>query len=136
MTLVSKENLFVLRSLLSDWKYFWNKYCNFLFLAICRSQFPLLVFLVSSWIKKKKLRCKRAYKIKKKFEQNDLLKKKWVIVIFKGFIKEPVKLNKVWLFSVFLFSLTSVWVIFLFSYKSVCKSLKIEKISSASFHYI
>ena len=136
MTFVSKENLFVLRSLLSDWKYFWNKYCNFLFLAICRSQFPLLVFLVSSWIKKKKLRCKRAYKIKKKFEQNDLLKKKWVIVIFKGFIKEPVKLNKVWLFSVFLFSLTSVWVIFLFSYKSVCKSLKIEKISSASFHYI
>ena len=136
MTLVSKENLFVLRSLLSDWKYFWNKYCNFLFLAICRSQFPRLVFLVSSWIKKKTLRCKRAYKIKKKFEQNDLLKKKWVIVIFKGFIKEPVKLNKVWLFSVFLFSLTSVWVIFLFSYKSVCKSLKIEKISSASFHYI
>ena len=136
MTFVSKENLFVLRSLLSDWKYFWNKYCSFLFLAICRSQFPLLVFLVSSWIKKKKLRCKRAYKIKKKFEQNDLLKKKWVIVIFKGFIKEPVKLNKVWLFSVFLFSLTSVWVIFLFSYKSVCKSLKIEKISSASFHYI
>ena len=136
MTFASKEDLFVLRSLLSDWKYFWNKYCNFLFLAICRSQFPLLVFLVSSWIKKKKLRCKRAYKIKKKFEQNDLLKKKWVIVIFKGFIKEPVKLNKVWLFSVFLFSLTSVWVIFLFSYKSVCKSLKIEKISSASFHYI
>ena len=136
MTLVSKENLFVLRSLLSDWKYFWNKYCNFLFLAICRSQFPLLVFLVSSWIKKKKLRCKRAYKIKKKFEQNDLLKKKWVIVIFKGFIKEPVKLNKVWLFSVFLFSLTSVWVIFLFSYKSVCKSWKTEKITSASFDYI
>ena len=136
MTFASKESLFVLRSLLSDWNYFWNNFCNFLFLAICRSQFPLLIFLVSSWIKKKKLRCKRAYKIKKKFEQTDLLKKKRLIVIFNGFIKEPVKLNKVWLFSVFLFSLTSVWVIFLFSYKSVCKSLKIEKISSASFHYI
>ena len=136
MTFASKESLFVLRSLLSDWNYFWNKYCNFLFLAICRSQFPLLIFLVSSWIKKKKLRCKRTYKIKKKFEQIDLLKKKWLIVIFNGFIKEPVKLNKVWLFSVFLFSLTSVWVIFLFSYKSVCKSWKTEKITSASFDYI
>ena len=51
---VSKENLFVLCSLLNDWNYFWNKYCNFAFLAICCSLFPLSIFLPSSWYQKAK----------------------------------------------------------------------------------
>ena len=51
---VSKENLFVLRSLQTDWNYFWNKCCNLLFLAICCSRFPLLIILTSSWHEKTK----------------------------------------------------------------------------------
>ena len=41
----------MLFSLLNDWNYFWNKYCNLPFLAICRSLLPLLIFLASSCIK-------------------------------------------------------------------------------------
>ena len=70
-----KKNLFVLCLLLNDWNYFWNKYCNLPFLAICRSQLPLLI----SGIKKQKLGCKWACEIKK-----------WLIIILKGFIKQPV----------------------------------------------
>ena len=47
-----KKNLFVLCSFLNDWNFFWNKYCNLLFLAICRSQ--LLIFLAPSWYQKAK----------------------------------------------------------------------------------
>ena len=87
-TFVSKENLFVLRSLLKDWNYFWNKYCNLLFLAICRSQFPLLIFLASSWHQKTKIALWTSLRNKKKScEQKGLLKKKWLIPIFKDFIK-------------------------------------------------
>ena len=42
------KKLFVLCSLLSNWNYFWNKYCNMLFIAIFCSQFALLMFLESS----------------------------------------------------------------------------------------
>ena len=44
----------MLCSLLNDWNYIWYKYCNLLFLAICRSQLPLLIFLASSWYQKAK----------------------------------------------------------------------------------
>ena len=85
----------MLSSLLKDWNYFWNKYCNVLFVAICRSQFPLLIFLASSWHQKTKIALWTSLKNKKKScEQKDLLKKKWLIAIFKGFIKQPVKLKK------------------------------------------
>ena len=45
----------MLCSSLSDWNYFWYKYCNLTFLAICCSQFPLLIILASSWFQKKKI---------------------------------------------------------------------------------
>ena len=51
---VSQENLFVLCSLLNDWNYFSNKYCNLSFLAICRSLLTLLIFLASFWNQKAK----------------------------------------------------------------------------------
>ena len=68
----------MLCSLLNDWNYFWNKYCNLPFLAICRSLLPLLIFLASSWYQK--LGCEWACETKKK----------WLIIILKDFIKQPV----------------------------------------------
>ena len=67
-------------SILLDWNCFWYKYCNLPFLAICCSQFPLLIFLASSWFQKSKIA-----------PQLSLLnKKKWLILILKGFIKQSV----------------------------------------------
>ena len=60
---VSKENLFVLFSLLNDWNYFWNEYCNLLFLAICAPNFPFWYFLHHPDNKKRKLRCECACEI-------------------------------------------------------------------------
>ena len=54
---------------------------------------------------------------------------------FKGLYEILLK-NKVLLSSIFLFSFTALWVLFLFSYKSVSKFWKTDNISSASFHYI
>ena len=51
----SLKNLFVLCSLLNDWNYFWNKYCNLPFLAICRSLLPFLIFLALFWYQKAKI---------------------------------------------------------------------------------
>ena len=45
--------------------YFWNKCCNLLFLAICRSQFPLLIFLASSWFQKAKATLRMSLQNKK-----------------------------------------------------------------------
>ena len=76
---------------------------NLLFLAFCRSQFPLLMSLTS-----KSHYC----------DANELEK----------FKKKKINYqNKFQLFSVFLFSLTSVWVFFLFPYQSVSKFWKIDK---------
>ena len=75
---VSKKNLFVLCSLLNDRNYFWNKYCNLPFLAICRSLLPLLIFLASSWYQKAKLGLPMSLRNKK------------MIIILKDFIKQPV----------------------------------------------
>ena len=64
---VSKENLFMLCSLLSDWNCFWNKYCNFPFLAICRSLLPLLIISCVILIKKNtKIELRMSLRNKKK----------------------------------------------------------------------
>ena len=79
-------------SILLDWNYFWYNYCNLPFLAICCSQFPLLIFLASSWFQKSKIA-----------PQMSLLnKKKMINSHFKGLYKTIC-----FLFS-FFFSLTSV----------------------------
>ena len=52
MHILSVKKLFVLYSLLNDWNYFWNKYCNLPFLAICCSLLSLLIFLASSLYQK------------------------------------------------------------------------------------
>ena len=114
--------------------YFWNKYCNLPFLAIYRYQFPLLIFLASSWSKsenctvnelanKKNLVNKKTYKRKNNYH-------------FKGLYKTTsykTKSN----FSQFFFS---HWLLydcfFFFSYKSVYKFWKIDKISMARSHCI
>ena len=45
----------MLRLLLKIWNYSSDKSFNLPFLAICHSQFPFLIFLVSSWYKKAKI---------------------------------------------------------------------------------
>ena len=45
----------MLCSLLNDWNYFLNKYCNLLFPAICRSLLALFIFFASSWYQKAKI---------------------------------------------------------------------------------
>ena len=117
---VSRENWFVLCSSLNDWNYFWNKYYNLSFLAICLSQYSLLIFLTSSYIEKQKLYCEWACKIKN-----------WLTTIIKCFVKQqsPPFLS---------FSFLIDWCMSIFSlfYQGVCKFWKIDKIPSASFHCI
>ena len=55
----------MLCSLLNDWNYFWNKYCNLPFLAICHSLLPLLIFLASPWYEKAKIGLQMSLRIKK-----------------------------------------------------------------------
>ena len=55
----------MLYSLLNDWNYFWNKYCNLPFLAICRSLLPLLIFLASPWYQKIKIGLRTSLRNKK-----------------------------------------------------------------------
>ena len=55
----------MLCSLLNDWNYFWNKYCNLQFLAICRSLLPLLILLASSWYQKAKIGLRMSLQNKK-----------------------------------------------------------------------
>ena len=59
--------------------------------------------------------------------------KKWLIIIFKEFIKQKQSLNFLFFFSVLIDGYTNV---FPFPYQGVCKFWKIDKISSASFHCI
>ena len=75
---LNKWNLFVLCSLLNNRNCSWNEYCNLPFVAICRTQFPLLTSFASSWIEKRKLHCEWACEIKKTINYQ------------KGFIKQPV----------------------------------------------
>ena len=69
----------MLCSLLNYFNHFWNKYCNLPSLAICSSQLPLLMFLASYWYQKAKIALRMS-----------LQNKKWLIIILKGFIKQPV----------------------------------------------
>ena len=128
----------MLRSVLNDWNYFWTKYCKLPFLAICCSQFPLLIFFTLSWYQKVKITLWESLGNKKKcFEQKDLLMKKWLIVILKGFIIQAIQeQSTIFLIFFFFFSLTAVWMLFPFPYKSICRFWKIDKISLESFHCI
>ena len=92
--------------------YFWNKYCNLPFLAIYRYQFPLLIFLGSSWSKsenctvnelanKKNLVNKKTYKRKNNYH-------------FKGLYKTTSYKTKPNFSQFFLFTLTAVWLLFPF----------------------
>ena len=76
-----KKKLFVLCSLLNDWNYFWNTYCNLPFLAICRSLLPLLIFLASSWYQKAKIGLRMSLQNKKMINYH---------IKIKYFIKQPV----------------------------------------------
>ena len=114
--------------------YFWNKYCNLPFLAIYRSQFPLLIFLASSWSKSENCTVNELL-IKKILWTKRLIKEK-IIIILKGFIKQPLTKQSPTFLSFFF----SHWLLydcfFFFSYKSVYKFWKIDKISMARSHCI
>ena len=86
-TFASKKKLSVLRSLLKDWNYFLNKYCNLLFLAICCSQFPFWYFLRHPDIKKQKLRCEQAGEIKKILWTKRPIEEKMINCHFQGLHK-------------------------------------------------
>ena len=97
--------------LLNDWNYFWNKYCNLLFLVIC-------VILKSK---------------SKNWTENELAKQKMINYHIKRLYKTKTKSKSYHYFS-------SHWLLlkcfFLFTYQGVSKFWKIDKISWASFHYI
>ena len=87
MHILPVKNLFVVCSLLNDWNYFWNKYCNLPFLAICRSQLPLLIFLAPSWYQKAKIGLRMSLRNKKKLGSEWACEiNKWLIII----LKQPV----------------------------------------------
>ena len=96
----SKENLFVLCSLLNDWNYFWNKYCNLPFLAIRGSPYFPFAFLVSSWEQKVKIG-----------QRMSLQNKNMIIIILKGFIKQ-LAIKQSQFFPQFLFSHWLLYVCF------------------------
>ena len=110
-------------SLLNNWNYLWNIYCNSPFLAICRSLVPLFIFLVSSWYQKAKIGLRMS-----------LLNKKWLIIILK--VKTTCYKTK----SKFSQCFFSHWLLhrcfFLFLYQSICKFWKIDKILLESYHCV
>ena len=55
----------MLCSLINDWNYVLNKYCNLPFLAICRSLLPLFIFLVLPWYQKAKIGLRMSLRNKK-----------------------------------------------------------------------
>ena len=112
LILLVKENIFVLRSLQNDWHFFRYKNCNLPFLAICRSQYPLLIFFASSWYQKAKITLRTSLRNKEILWTKRPIEEKMINVILEGFIK--------------CYKTKSVWVLFLFSYKSVCKFWKTE----------
>ena len=110
--------------LLNDWNYFWNKYYNLPFLAICHSLLTLLIFLASSWYQKAKIGLRVSLRNKK------------MITILKDFIKQSViKQSPTFLSFSFLID-CNISFLFSFPYQSVCKFWKIDKISLANFHCI
>ena len=69
-----KKKNFVLCSLLNDWNYFWKKYSNLSFRAICLPNFPFWYFLRHLDKKERKLLCEWASKIKKIIILEDFIK--------------------------------------------------------------
>ena len=112
--------------LLNDWSYFWNKHCNLLFLAICCSHFPLLIFLASSWFQKAKLALRMSLRNEKKDHMKDYYH-------LNNFIKQFL-IEQSPTFLSFSFLIDCCMGVFLFTYQSVCKFWKIKNISSVSFH--
>ena len=114
----------MLWSLLNDWNYFWNKFCNLPFLAICRSLFPLLIFRASSWYQNVKIGLRMS-----------LQNKKLDFINIKGLYKTiwcKAKSN----FYQFFFShwLLHKWF-FSFLIKAFANFRKIDKISLVSFPF-
>ena len=92
--------------------------------------FPIfpLIFPASFWYKKVKMRCEWACEIKKIYcDQTDLLRKNWLIITLKGFIKQPV-IKQSPTFLTFSFLIDYCMSVF-----SLIKAF--EKISSASLHF-
>ena len=132
---VSKENLFMLRSLLNDWNYFWIKYCN---LPFCSFKLPLLIFLASSWYQKTKITLQTSLRNKKNLVNKNTYWGKMINYQFKGLYKTACYKTKSNFSQNKIFPLCLLYecFFFLFPCKSVCKFWKIDKISSASFHFI
>ena len=127
---VNKENSFVLRLLLKDWNYFWNKYCNL--------PFPVSLFDICCVILISKSENCAANELVAKL--NILWTKRSIeekiIIILKGSIKQLVIKQSPTFpsFSILIDCFMSVF--FFFSYKSVSKISKVNKISSSSFYYM
>ena len=142
MHILSVKKIY-LCSLLNHWNYSWNEFCNLLFLAICRSQFPLLVFPASSWFQKAKITLRMSLRNKKIINYHstplsanftkwsNTLKRvfdhfvKMALKGLKAFTKQPVIKQSPSRISVFFSFFIKVFVNF---------ERKIDKISSASFH--
>ena len=79
------------------------------FLAICRSQTPLLIFFASSSYQRAEIVLRMSLQNKRNMNNYQ-----------KVFIKQSI-IKQSQLLSAFLFWLTTVWVLFLFPYQRVCK---------------
>ena len=123
----------MLRSLVKDWNYFWNEHCNLLFLAIYCSQFSLFIFLASSWHQKTKIGLLASFQNKKILWTKRPMEEKMINCHFQGLHKITCQIKQIPTFLSFSFLIDCCMTVFLFSYKSVCKSWKTDKISSASF---
>ena len=108
----------MLCSLLNDWNYFWNKYCNLPFLAICLS--PTSPFDISCVILKSK---------SKNWAVNELAKQKNDYHI-KGLYKTKKKLQ---LFSFIIFSLTAAQAFFLSPYQEFANFEKLTRFHWQAF---
>ena len=101
----------MLRSLLNDWNYFQNNYCNLPFLAIFHSHSPLWHFLYHPDIKKQKLCYERECEIKKLLWTKKLIEEKINNFHFEGLYKISCYKTKS-TFSQYLFSHWSLYQFF------------------------
>ena len=124
-TLSVNVHLFVLRSLLNDWNYFWNKYFYLPILAICLCQIPILIFLASSWYQKAKNWLRMSLRNKTKINYH-----------IKGFYKTICHKTSSNFSQFFLSHSLLHKCFFLFPRQSVSWFWNIDNISSASVHYI
>ena len=101
----------MLCSLLNDWNYFWNKYCNLPFLSV--PHFPFWYFLRHPDIKKHKLGCEWACKTKKR------------LIVILNYRTTVIKVQ--------LFSLTALKCFFSFLIKAFADFVKLIKFHSKVF---